>query len=93
MTPPDLNFAFTIAKISGHPFIVIVDNKGRQAVTKHIKLVVETICMQQEINPVEHNIIYRDTRGVWDGYNFALGTFIELREKTEYSAAIKLLNQ
>ncbi len=83
----------TIAK---RPFIVITDigTKGiHPSVTNEIHNVVDEICSTARITPVDFFIIYRDRRGIWDGYNFATSQFIELRGKTSYEAALKMIEQ
>lgn len=61
-------------------------------VTNNIENVLEQIATLYKLNPVEHHIIYKDTDGKWDGYNFSLKAFFPLREDHWLKAANKLLN-
>lgn len=91
MIGPDYTFQFR--KVKGHSFIMIEDlNKGGQSVTNGIERVVKEIAKKKEVNPVEFNIIYKDSEGVWDGYNFSTKQVFPLREPHWLKAAIKTVN-
>ena len=82
------DYTFVISEVKGQPCIVIKDlNKGRKSVTNDIENVVEEIAQQKGLNPVEHIIVYRDSDGNWDGFNFSTRQFIPL-QKTEWLAAV-----
>lgn len=66
-------------------------DKGGRSVTNNIHQVVLDIAKKEFINPVEHNIIYRDSEKIWDGYNFSTKTIFPLREIHWLQAAIKAL--
>lgn len=76
------DYAYGITELGGKPFIVIEDlNKtGRCSVTNDIDNVIDEIATKERINPVEHFIVYKDSRGIWDGYNFSTKQFIPLNE-------------
>lgn len=87
------DFTYTIRKIKDQPFIMIEDlNRGRMSVTNNIGNVLDEISAKERINPVEHNIVYKDSEGIWNGYVFSTGQFVPLSEKSWYGAAEKMLN-
>lgn len=89
---PRSDFSYEIRQIKGKPFIMIEDlNHGRMSVTNDIENVIEYICNKENINPVEHYIIYKDSDGIWDGYEFAIKNFVVFRQRHWMDAAKKLL--
>lgn len=72
-------YTHRIIKHAGQRCLLIEDlNKGGKTVTNDIENVVEQICEDEQINPVEHIIVYKDSAGVWDGYNFSTKQFMPL---------------
>lgn len=87
------DFTYNLRTVKGHPFIMIEDkNLGNKSVTNEIELIIEEICILHKLNPVEHNIIYKDSDGYWDGYEFSTNNFLNLHQTNWLQAAIKLLN-
>ncbi len=73
------DYSYLIQQFKDTGFIVIEDlNRGRMSVTNNIEEVVDEICTKENINPVEHLIIYKDSDGRWDGFEFATGQFVML---------------
>ena len=80
-----------IEVIAGHRFIVIEDlNVGFMSVTNDIENVVEEISQKERINPCEHFIIYKDSEGVWDGFDFATQQFVPI-QNTDFKTAVSSL--
>ena len=75
-------------------FILIEDeNKGRVSVTNNIENVVEEIATMEGINPVEFHIVYRDSDGTWDGYNFSTKQVLVLNQKSWYGACEAMIER
>ena len=67
--------------------ISIIDlNLGRMTVTNNIENVVSEIAKKERIAPEEFKWIYRDTDGLWDGWNPTTNTFIPLQTHLESDA-------
>jgi len=87
------DYAYQFRKVKGRPFIMIEDKDiGGKSLTNDIDRVVHIIAKKERINPVEYYIIYRDSEGIWDGYEFATKTFFPLRQPHWLKAAIKAIN-
>lgn len=89
-------YRYQLTDIGLRPFIIIWDegvDRSCRTVTKEIDQVVDEICTKEKISPVDYFIIYRDRRGIWDGYTFATGLFVELRASTWMQAANMILKQ
>jgi len=73
--------------------IIIVDqNTVGMSVTNDIEDVIEEICLQNNLNSPLVNVVYRDSEGIWDGYNTKQKDFIHLGAATSQEAIIKLNN-
>lgn len=68
-------------------------DQGGRSVTNDIHRVVQTICTEHNLNPVEHYIIYKDSMDFWDGYVYSTCQFIPLRQQHWLKAATKYINQ
>jgi hypothetical protein len=70
----------------------IVDlNLGRVSVTNCIEDVVEEICEKENADPLNMYIVYKDTEGIWDGWDHRTKRFIPLGSKDNISAIFKLI--
>lgn len=88
------DYSYFIKKDHNPPIIVVRDlNLGGMSVTNDIGNVIEDIAQKENLNPVEHLIIYRDSMGMWDGYNFSTMNFIPLQAKGWVEAINKYLNK
>jgi len=67
--------------LSKQQIIIIEDlDKGNMSVTNDIENVVEQIFMKEKLSSNDnYKIIYKDSRGKWDGYNQNTGRFIFLK--------------
>lgn len=71
--------------------IVIEDqNTGGMSVTNDIENVVEAIAEKANIDPLDYVVIYKDTNGLWDGWDPILERYIILGAKT-LDAAVKII--
>lgn len=86
------DYTYQFRKVKGRDFIMIEDkDQGGKSLTNDIHRVVGVIAKKENINPVEHYIIYRDSMGFWDGYEFATMTFFPLRTDHWLKAALKAI--
>jgi hypothetical protein len=82
------NFTHRIEKYSGQEVIVIEDlNMGNMSVTNDIENVINDIEMIENIDAHSMIIVYRDSEGVWDGFDYENGDFISLN-KNNWRAAV-----
>jgi hypothetical protein len=87
------DYKYSIQNFKTKPFIVIEDlNKGRMSVTNDIENVIEEIAGKEKLNPVEHYILYKDSEGQWDGFNFSTGLFVIMEKRDFEEAVSELIN-
>lgn len=88
------DYRYGLQTLGGRNVLVIEDlSLGRCSVTNDIENVIEDIAQKEIINPVEYMIVYRDSRAIWDGYEFATQQFIALRSWTWEEAVRKYVNK
>lgn len=64
-------------------FIQIVDlDKGGVSVTNNIEEVISEIAQKEGIDVVTFDVIYRDSAGIWDGWDPILHEYIILNAQT-----------
>jgi prophage maintenance system killer protein len=86
------DYIATFRYVDGRQFLMIEDlNKGRMSVTNNIENIVDYVCMNKLQNPCEVYIVYKDSEGMWDGYEFASLHFIPLQKRHWLSAAKQML--
>lgn len=74
------NFSYKIKKFNNINFIVIVDlDRGECSVTNDIRAVIESIASIEDIVLSDYHVVYRDSQGIWDGYNTDDNTFIAIQ--------------
>lgn len=82
---------FTYKIFSDERVISIVDlDKGNMSVTNNIENVVKEIADEANVRISHFKIIYRDSSGIWDGYDPRNDKFIPLDEKHEMDALIAI---
>lgn len=70
-------------------YIAIKDlNLGRMSVTNNIECVVQEICAKENIHPYNHKIIYQDSDGIVDGFDWKTQSFIPI-EPRDYTVEYK----
>jgi hypothetical protein len=83
------DYRYGIEQAGGRSVLVIEDlNLGRVSVTNNMEKVLMEIGFKERIDPTEYMVIYKDSGGVWDGYDPVMDEFIPLAEST-WSAAVK----
>lgn len=80
------SFTFNLTERSGIKFIVIVDNNVGVSVTNNIENIIQYISEEENIDISEFVIIYKDSEGVWDGFNPITQDFIVISAESEEDA-------
>lgn len=71
--------------------VAIVDlDLGGMSVTNDIENVVKEISKKENIQAAEYKWIYKDSDGMWDGFNPVSETFIHLQIHLESDARAKI---
>ncbi len=71
----------------------IIDlDQGGKSVTNDIDNVIADVSAIEGVDPQDLKVVYRDSDGIWDGYDPVKCRFIPLRETTETGAIGKLLS-
>lgn len=88
------SYSHSLWQHDGHDLIIIEDlnESGKKSVTNDIDNVIDEIATREKINPVQYHIIYKDSQGIWDGYNFSTRQFIPLQAHSWEKAIAKLFS-
>ncbi len=70
---------------------IIDQDTSKMSVTNDIENVVEEIAKKENIMKLTP-VVYRDSQGIWDGWDHAKGGFIHLGTKTRQHAIAKIIN-
>lgn len=67
-----------------HDNVVAIEDEdmGGMSVTSNIESVIEEIAAQESIDPEHYAWIYRDTEGMWDGFDPLTNTFYRIGAET-----------
>lgn len=85
------NYTYEISVYKGINVISIQDQGGEfMSVTNNIENVVDDIAKLELIDPVKYKVIYRDSLGIWDGWDTKEQIFYWLGCRTEEDAKEKL---
>lgn len=92
------DYHYQIRDYAGRNIIIIEGlNFGRMSVTNNIENVVEEIGKIEKITPTEFMIVYRDSEGIWDGWDHLNNQFIPLSydiwENAVHAYIIKQIKQ
>lgn len=89
MQKPRSNFNYAFDKVEGVPVLYIVDeDRGGMSVTNDIENVVASIIEGEKELPDKCLIIYRDSEGVWDGWDNDRERFVALQCRSRKEAAL-----
>ncbi|HXS55775.1 MAG TPA: hypothetical protein VN726_06600 [Hanamia sp.] len=84
------DYTYSIENFSGSNVIVIEElNLGNTSVTNNIENVLNEICRIEKLFIHSYMIVYKDSEGVWDGYNYQKEIFLALNESTWQDAVSK----
>lgn len=89
------DYLYQFRKVKGLSFLMIEDkDQGGRSVTNDIHNIVKKIAKEVKgFNPVEHNIIYKDSQGLWDLYIFSTKTFMPIQEAHWLKAATTFIKR
>jgi len=90
------DFTYQLRRVKGHYFIMIEDlDIGGMSVTNNIRNVVELIAQREFTSPGEYlqyyKVIYKDSQGRWDGYDYNSGFFYPILADHWLKAAIQAI--
>ena len=81
------NYEYEFKSYKGRNFLVIEDlNRGSMSVTNDIETVVQECFQDKKLEPHQVYIIYKDSDGIWDGWDAAKQGFVALQQPTEEDA-------
>lgn len=81
------DYSYKIVQWEDKSFISIVDRcLGRMSVTNNIENVLDEIYENEQIEPGSLPVVYQDSDGNWDGYDYQKRSFIILHCDTESQA-------
>lgn len=73
------NYNYAIKRIINTDYVLIEDrNIGGMSVTNDIENVISDICTCRGLDPNTTVFLYRDSDGVWDGFDWLSKRFIHL---------------
>ena len=86
------NYTYTVRPYRGHQLIALIDpNKGNKSITNDIENVVNTIIKKEKIGIMtDFRVIYKDSEGIWDGWDYLTQEFILLQTASKINAYEKL---
>lgn len=84
------NYTYQIKTHDGRSCIVIQDkDAGGKTVTNNMEDVIDEICHKENINPADYIIIYQDSMGLYDGWNYTKADFVIL-QVTNWETAVEV---
>lgn len=88
-----LNYTYQVKNVSGADIISIIDLCCGRSVTNSIEQVVKEIKEKENITGDKHLVVYRDTQGIWDGYDTKEKVFVPLVATDEDEAIRRYLRK
>jgi hypothetical protein len=86
------NFDYRIGIFEDQNILLIWDkNLGNRSVTNDIENVVADIAAYEDVDPKDYVILYRDSEGLWDGWDAVIEDFFPMREAVSRPIVEKLL--
>lgn len=87
---PKSQYTFWFDKHAFKNILIIEDlNQGGMSVTNNIENVLDEIIQDSGVFIHSYMIVYRDSDGIWDGYDYQQSTFVYLGENDWKSAVEK----
>jgi hypothetical protein len=82
------DYTYIVGTCSGRNVIIIEDlDLGNVSVTNDIKNVIKEIVSVENFDPCQYLIVYKDSSGFWDGWDYAKHDYVALQEE-DYRDAI-----
>lgn len=87
------NFTYKVTEMIARQVIVIEDQDlGSMSVTNDIENVILDIANIENINPTQYMIVYKDSDGIWDGFDATTGRFVALCSNSSLEAVKKYIS-
>ena len=81
-----------VTQFAGRDVILIEDlNNGGMSVTNDIENVVADISLKEKIEPSRYLIVYKDSEGMWDGWDHKGQDFIPIQVTDKWQAVSRLI--
>lgn len=81
------NYKHEITDFAGRRCLIIEDlNQGGRSLTNSIEEVVTEICVFAKEDPCDLMIVYKDSEGVWDGWDHRNKEFVALTCENQWHA-------
>lgn len=88
------NYTYSVTDISGRNVIAIEDlNNGGMSVTNNIENVISEIENAEKIDAKCYMVIYKDSNGIFDGFDCKTGDFFPLNKNNLTEAITEYINQ
>lgn len=87
------SYSYVIDRISGRKVILINDRNGRMTVTNDIENIVDEIVIKENLDIKEYLVVYKDSTGVWDGYDPFTDSFVVVRGNSAIEAVNLYIDQ
>lgn len=85
-------YEYFFRDVKGRNVLTIQDiGKDCRSLTNDILNVVEDICSKRKVDPDDYMIVYRDSEGIWDGWDSRKEDFVPLRCTTWEAAVDKYI--
>lgn len=86
------DYTYNLAEKAGRNVIVIEDLAlGSKSVTNDIENILHDIALIEKIDPSGYLVVYKDSNGIWDGYEQPVESYILLDEDNWQDAVYKFL--
>lgn len=86
-------FHYHLTERDNKKFIVIYDDDIGMSVTNNIENIIDWIAQEENIDPHEFLIVYKDSEGIFDGFDYNTLNFVVLSESSEEDAIILYLQK
>lgn len=80
------HYTYTVFSQDGYDIVAIVDNDTGMSVTNDIENVMSDIAEEEGIEIISYLVIYRDSAGQWDGWDWDTQWFTFLHAHTQEDA-------
>lgn len=85
-----IDYSYAIKIHDGRSCLLIEDKShAGNFITNNMENVVDEICHKEQINPADHIIIYQDSQGLYDGWNYFRQDFV-LLQVNSWETAVEL---
>lgn len=72
-------YDYSIKTVGNRTLIKIIDLNQGMSVTNNIEVIVHNICFIENLKKIDCWVIYRDSTGIWDGWDTVNENFIPIQ--------------